>query len=382
MQDNNQFKDILYNKNIQVNCDINKPYIPNTQYGGFDIDYVMDGNPNKIHIDINKPNYNLAPEVSMLNTLDKFEKTSWSPTNKGIKSGFTSLDNAFDGGIKPGFTMLAADSNLGKTGMISQIALQVSLYNQDVYVLDFSLDDAMDDKLPRVISCGAKIPLSVSQYPNNYKQYPLMIMRRLQMINKLRNNACNYNVYDIQKICEESPKHTANIEDIFYIILKTMTDLQAAGVNKRLFVALDNFHDLSSEKYKNEDTKYDSIAVMIGEFCDMYKIPFWCTGELRKLNSTRRPILDDIRSNTKIKYKAMCIMLGYNDVHYKGENADVYYKRINKIEKQPVFELHFAKNKLSSFKGRLFFNFLTEMSRMEECTKAEEDIYKAAIYGS
>lgn len=377
-----QNTNIIYNKNIRVSENIYRPFVYDYNQGyNWHLNFTVDGVPNNMDINIpGKPT--LLPQVSMWNTINRFEQKSWSPCNKGFKTGWKNLDRAFDGGIKPGFQVIGADSNLGKTGFISQLAWQVAVNNDDVYVLDFSLDDAMDDKLPRVIACNARIPIGAAQYPDNYKQYPLMLIRRINAINALRNNTFNYNVYDVAKICSESETGESNIEDIFYIIQKTMVDFKTAGINKRIFVTLDNFHDLSSSKYKNPDTKFDEFAKMIGEFCDTYRIPFICSAELKKLNSTRRPISDDVRNNVKIKYKSMCIMLGYNEVHYKGEQASVFYNRAGFVDKQPIFELHFAKNKLSSFKGRLFFYFLPEMSRMEECSPSDENIFKAAIYGS
>ena len=381
MQQNN--KNFLYNTNVRVNTYINAPFVcNNTNESKLNIQYMVDGNLG--NMDLTLPSMpNFIPGKSMWDTVNRFETSSWSSANKGFSTGWKSLDRAFEGGLKPGFHILGADSNLGKTAFISQLAWQVATNNQDAFVLDFSLDDAMQDKLPRVISCDAKIPLGAAQYPNNYSQYPLMLLRRIKTLNKLRSNCYNYNVYDVSKICEESETGESNIEDILCIIIKTMVDIKTAGLNKRVVVFLDNFHDLNSAKYKNPDTKFDEMARIIGEFCDTNRITFMCTAELKKLNSTRRPILDDIRNNVKIKYKAMCIMLGYNEVHYKGEQATVFYQRPNfSNDKQPIFELHFAKNKISGFKGRLFFTFLPEMSTMIECTEQEENVFKAAIYGS
>ena len=48
--------------------------------------------------------------------------------------------------------------------------------------------------------------------------------------------------------------------------------------------------------------------------------------------------------------------------------------------KQPVLELHFAKNKISSFKGRLFYEFYPELSRLEEPDEDSIRRYAGLVY--
>lgn len=53
-------------------------------------------------------------QLAMWNTLDAFETGAWQAKNVGIKTGFDCVDKAFEGGLFPGFIILAGDSNLGK----------------------------------------------------------------------------------------------------------------------------------------------------------------------------------------------------------------------------------------------------------------------------
>lgn len=75
-------------------------------------------------------------------------------------------------------------------------------------------------------------------------------------------------------------------------------------------------------------------------------------------------------------------MLVYNEAHYKGESAEVYFERSGFKEKQPVLELHFAKNKISSFKGRLFFEFFPEMALIHESSEKASKAYLNKVYSS
>lgn len=315
-------------------------------------------------------------EVKMWDKINKFEERTWDKNKVGYKTGFESLDKAFDGGLKPGFIIIAADSNIGKTAVISQIAEQVARLNDNAYVLDFSLDDPLVDKLSRVVSCANKVIINAVKTPLNYTQFPDMLARRKNGINKLRAMTSSYAAYDAND--------TTFIEDIEEIITSTLIDFEANGIKKNLVVFIDNLHDLNIKNRPDlqDKNKYDHIAQWAADISIKYDIPFVCSAELKKLNSTRRPVLDDIRENVKIKYEAKAVMLVYNEVHYKGEGAEVYYERSDVNGKQPVLELHFAKNKISSFKGRLFFEFFPEMSYITPSSEKASKAYLNNIYSS
>jgi replicative DNA helicase len=315
-------------------------------------------------------------EVEMWDIINKFETDSWSPTNTGLKSGWTSVDNAFDGGIKSGFIIIAGDSNIGKSGFMSQLSWQLVENNDDVYVMDFSLDDPMPDKLARVVGAGSKVLLNAVRNPNNYTNLPLMLARRKVAINKLRENVHKYRSYDAN--------FTTFCEDIEEEIKRVKIMLETAGLKKRVVVMIDNMHDLNLKNKPSltDKQKYDEIAQWCSDTAIRYDIPVICTAELKKLNGTRRPSLDDIREAVKIKYEAKAVLLVYNEVHYKGEAAEVYFLRKNTPLKQPIFEVHFAKNKFNNFKGRTFFEFYPEMARMEEVDQQSSKHYASLIFGS
>jgi replicative DNA helicase len=49
--------------------------------------------------------------------------------------------------------------------------------------------------------------------------------------------------------------------------------------------------------------------------------------------------------------------------------------------KQPIFEVHFAKNKFGTYKGRAFFEFYPEMAHMKECDPTAQKTYSQIIFG-
>ena len=158
---------------------------------------VQMGNTNANNVTFNYPQKPTTDyELAMWNTLDNFETKAWQVKNVGIKTGFQCIDKAFEGGLFPGFIIIGGDSNLGKSAFITQLAWGVVENNQDVYVMDFSLDDSMPDKLARVAACSGKLIINAVKTPLNYMNYPLMLIRRKNAILKLRANVDKYRAYD------------------------------------------------------------------------------------------------------------------------------------------------------------------------------------------
>lgn len=361
-----------------LNDILTKPYIPKHEVAyseDIKIDLAEKGIKN---IKINIPaTPSLKHEKEMWDILNEFENEAWSPKKKGLDTGFESINKAFDGGIKPGFIIIAADSNVGKSIFLTQILWQVAQNNKDVYVMDFSLDDPIDDKISRVVASANKVLINAVKNPTNYTQYPMMLARRLDGINKLRRYIDKYRIYDSQ--------FSTNIEDIEDEVNRVRIELDSIGKgDTQIVIGIDNFHDLNSREKTNlrDKEKYDYLAQYCADMAIRQKCVLLCTGELRKVNGSLRASTDSIRESVKIKYEAKAILLCHNDVHYKGEAAEVFFKRNDSKLKQPIFEVHFAKNKISSFKGRCFFESYPEMSRMEEADEQSAKHYSSVVFGS
>lgn len=52
----------------------------------------------------------------------------------------------------------------------------------------------------------------------------------------------------------------------------------------------------------------------------------------------------------------------------------------NNPYKQPIFEVHFAKNKFGTYKGRTFFEFYPEMAYMKECDPIAQKQFAQIVY--
>jgi replicative DNA helicase len=209
-----------------------------------------------------------------------------------------------------------------------------------------------------------------------------MLQRRKQGLDMVRNCVDQYRCYDAN--------HGTDIDEIEQTIKNMIINLEeealAAGTDRRkLVVLIDNFHDLTTTAQQamgSDKMKYDYLAQRVSDMATRYDIPLITTAEFKKLNGFRRPGLDDIRESVKIKYEAKAILLCYSEVGVKGESAAVYFERQGVPTKQPVFEVSFKKNKMSGFKGRLFYEFYPEMALFEPADMQSSKKYNNLVYSN
>lgn len=353
----------------------NGPYLPRSTFGYTESETLL-GNNGPVNVTYTMPSTPTEDyQLEMWDTLNEFEFESWSSAQMGFKTGMPKIDEAFDGGLKPGFIVIAADSNIGKTALLSQIAWNVAELNERAYVMDISLDDPLPDKLSRVVGCQGRVIINAVKNPKGYLEYPLMLARRAQSINRLRERVDRYRAYDASKL-------STHIEEIEAEVIKMQIKLEAEGNGRQLVIFIDNLHDLTIREKPNllQKDRYDEIAQWAADLAIRLKCPIVCTAEFKKINGTRRGEIDDIRECVKIKYEAKAVLLIYNEVHYKGEAAEIYFKRHGYHLKQPILEIHFAKNKISSFKGRLFYEFYPELSRLEQPDEDGIKHYAGLVY--
>ena len=316
-------------------------------------------------------------ELEQWEIINAFEEKAWSSMNRGLDTGFDGINKAL-GGLQTGFHLIGGDSNIGKTSFISQMAINVALCNRDdVYVIDFSLDDPMLDKMSRVIAASQRVLINAVKSPNAHKKYPDMLKRRTKGLQLMRDIVDCYKCYDME--------HGTDFEQIKATVQRHIVDLKTEGEKRKVVVFIDNFHDITTdapESKGSDKNKYDYLARVVSDMATELDVPVVCTAEFKKLNGYRRPSIDDIRESVKIKYEAKSIMLCYNEVSLKGEAAAVYFNKANDPSKQPVYEVQFQKNKFTKFKGRVYFEGYPEMAFFVEADEESTKRYNNVVYSN
>jgi replicative DNA helicase len=149
---------------------------------------------------------------------------------------------------------------------------------------------------------------------------------------------------------------------------------------RELAIFVDNLYDVrTEEKVSDPQLNLQIVSEKLDEFCETDLVPVFCTGELKKLNGIRRPILDDLKDTIELQYDASAIMLCYNEVQVKGERAEVYHQILGKDGKQPVMEVHVAKNKLGEYHGRFFYNLYPGYSYIDQVSVEGAKYYSSKM---
>jgi replicative DNA helicase len=244
------------------------------------------------------------------------------------------------------------------------------------FVLYFSLDDNNNELLPRLVAIDQKIPINAVRFPKKYIDNKHYMQRREIGFKNLKNSVMHINMMDVNE--------GSDIEHIESTAERYAVELAKIDENYQIVLMIDNFHDITVRDVQfgsDGSGKYDYIADQLSRIATKFDCPIICTAEFRKLNGNRRPKLDDIRESVKIVYEAKAIILCYNEVGLRGQQSQIFWNKPDSPDKQPVFEAQIGKNKFGSFKGRVFFEFIPEMSYFREVPDAGAVRYSQMIAG-
>jgi replicative DNA helicase len=322
-------------------------------------------------------------EKEMWAKIDSFKRDVWDPNKSGFKLKDKRMDEALNG-LQPGWHVIAGASNHGKSALLTDIEMGLLELNDNIFILSFTLDDVYEEKFARVSAILNKVTI-------NFIRNPL----RLNIPKDAEDdwyvkweNSVQYTKSLCTKYCIYDGEYGCDIDKIEMKIKEVLTMLEEqrlkTGVEKRLVVFIDSFHDLNTsidKLNKDQDAKWEYIAKWARSLHTKYNIPLVTSAELKKLNAHRRPILDDIRDSIKIQFAAKNIMLVYNEVSQKSEGAKVFYRLQGETSKRPVLEVAFAKNKYTQFKGRLYYLFRPESVTLVPATKQNELKWNNMIFG-
>jgi len=318
-----------------------------------------------------------AYQHEMYQSLAEYNEYAWSRGSSGLSTGFPVLDSK-TGGLQPGLYLVAAQPNVGKSAFCIQMARQIAHNNENIYVIFISLDDSFKMMLPRFIACDQRIPIDAAKFPVKYNT------PETQQLVERYNDGLAKMIEDIPRFKLIDGESCESVEQIEDIILEHYEGFGLENnLNKKLVVFIDNFHDLQSSEHTfgNDNQKYEYMAGKVKDLVNIYDIPLICTAELKKVKGLR-PTVEDIRETVKVGYEANLVWLLYNDVGLKDQAAKVYYQSDSESsEKRPVLECHFGKNKISSYKGRIYFLFHPEHSYLREVPELDQAYFDSKVYG-
>ena len=141
-----------------------------------------------------------------------------------------------------------------------------------------------------------------------------------------------------------------------------------------------NTVDSLDEYSMSEDIDKDSL-VYTKDLSIELNCMIFASMHLRKLNGNRRPTMDDLKDSNTLEYELDACFLVYNDVSKNKQGAKIFYRDSEEsVDKKPIIEVDWGKNKISAYKGVTFCNFAPDYSKCIECSEDAAMRYNALIY--
>ena len=324
----------------------------------------------------------------MLQKISDVDTYAWNRGQMGFDFGFDCLNKAFNG-MNTGLMLIAGGANSGKSALLLKILWNVARKNKFInedhpkmaFSLYFSLDDSNNELMPRIVASDQRITINQALYPKSIQDQPVVLEKREAGLANLRENVRYFAMHDAND--------GSSIEFIAETMKTYREQLNMMAPNQyRLAVFIDNFHDVTVDAsgYSEDNARFDFISGRLNELAIEFDAPIMCSAEFRKNNTQKRPQEDDIKSTGKVTYESKGTILVYNEVGVKGDNADIYWdledaNNPGVFRKMPVMELHIAKNKFNSYKGRQFLRFMPEMAAFFEVQDEESQRYQQMMRG-
>lgn len=332
--------------------------------------------------------------------IDAFEETAWQLGEGYTLPNYKHVTDNLEG-VGPGLYICAGPSNAGKSAIMMNMVYDACMHEENnLFGLYFSLDDSRNEIIPRVVAMDQSIPISVVGKPARYRNYieavnangtqesdmdkvikfEEYLMKRSEGLNKLKDNANRFKV-------EDSTRCTT-LNQIENFIKNAIEYIKTIDEEMNLIVAIDSINDIQLDpeyKSNSNNDRIDIVSKTVKHWTVKYNLPIFASTHLRKLNGNRRPTIDDLKESNTLVYEASVIWLVYNDVSANKQGAKIFYAEEVEggvVEKKPIIELDWAKNKKSSYKGLSFCFFSPEHSKATECLEEQTKRYSALIYQS
>lgn len=321
---------------------------------------------------------------------DNFDNKAWSKGEGYTCPNFPMFNDKMEG-LEAGLYLFAGESNTGKTCLLTNLLWDYCMNETNkLFGVYFSLDDSIEEVIPRIISMNKLIPISVSSKPYRYQKridageentsiYQEWLQKRTEGLELLRSVNNKFKIEDGTKI--------TCAEQLLDYCQKLQDYIKGLDEEANMIIGIDSLSDLTfpSQNFRSGDDKSlnDYIAKQVKKWAvEILKVPIFGSVHLRKVDQRRRPNIADVKESGRYVYEASAVFVVHNDVSRNGQCASIYYTEPDSSEMLPIIEIQWAKNKKSSFKGRTYCHFVPNFSKVIECTQEETDRFNNLIYSS
>lgn len=257
---------------------------------------------------------------------------------------------------------LGGKPNTGKTSLCTKLAYQLASHkDNNVCVLYHTIDDTKKQVLPKyaaIANGSKKLVLDDISHPG-----------RQDLINK-RAPELRREAYDhIRDLAADGRLIIQDQNDGFSLAFADswIRAYKRKYPDRDIVYILDNFHKLQDMQgnAKDERVRFKELSKRIKEMATRHHCCIITTIEYKKIEAGKEATNNDIIETGQIEYDANLIAHLHNDMHERDERAVyVHYHSYDGVhqDRLPRIQMRITKNKITGFKGKLWFDFFPACS--------------------
>jgi len=307
--------------------------------------------------------FSLESTLSVLDTQRTYEESK-----DGTFSGYVlgpdlkALEDALAGDWKKDvFMVIGGKANAGKTAFMSKLSYEIAhRVENNALVIYHSIDDTAQQLIPKFICVaeGTKqLTLNEVMDPNYHAKYNS---------NTVQKRDTGYGV--IRDLIQNGRLVIKDANDGKSIAFadRLIKYYRERFPERNIVYILDNFHKLRDFQAAagDERVRFKTVSTVMKDLATKHHITVLATIEYRKIKRGDHAGNEDIIETGQIEYDTNFIGHLYNDVHENADKAEYFHDSMLQQEliRMPTVELNIGKNKITSFKNKIYFDFYPSSS--------------------
>lgn len=327
----------------------------------------------------------LTSETMLTTMLDIKQYEEQEDLHSSIDFGpnFRTFALALAGDLRGKMIVLGGQGNVGKTSKFCNLAWNLGSYNDDIVPIILTIDDSSRELVPRLVAYDMAmrahqassdlfeaININRVATPFLFKEEP-----EYEMIMREREISFG-NLFSLVKEERMVVLDSENGTSIDFIN-STMKHYTERYPDKRVMMFIDNFHLLSAPRGLSGREKYQTLSKDLKQVCTTHGGTIFTTAEYRKLQPGNKPSNTDLAETVALEYDSNAILHLYSELHDKRDSSALFHLNAEGV-KSPIVEMNFGKNKVNSYKGKVYYKFYPEKALYMEVTPR----YVANLEGS
>lgn len=327
----------------------------------------------------------LTPESQINNMLaiKQYEEAEELHTALNFGPNFETLSVALSGDLRGKMIVLGGTGNTGKTSKFCNLAWNLGTYNNDVIPIILTIDDSAKELVPRLVTYD----MAMRNINDNRDLFDLININKVATPFLFKDNLeydaimseRELSYQNLFKLVREERLVVLDRENggsIDYIngVIKQYAEMYP---EKRVIMFLDNFHLVDVPGLEDGRIKYKTLSKDLKQVCTAYGATIFTTAEYRKLVKGTKPSNSDLAETVALEYDSNAILHLYSELHDLRDTSCKYTldPSGNKI---PIIEEDFGKNKINSFKGTIYYQFIPDKAMYIEITERHAKNVEAA----